>query len=263
MTTSGTASPCQPLTYLSAHQLSHLSGRANPDKYWSDGCPICHLTCPCIGCVRKKRGQQDNGSEEDNVDVEKDYDDDDAGYPDEEEDGASGYDYEEDQSLEDDTQVDVDSVELSEEKSAESLIEVKWTALKRRLDVKDATATAADAINSLSLDHGTQHLPVKKRMSRMRSNSIATTHPNGRSSSSARSAHVDDTFSQTTFQTQPQPPRKRAPRLRSFSTSYCSDPKPSVVNPEDYLGCTGAGSVLAARYSSPHRRGGRARGAHN
>lgn len=232
--------------------------RANPENYWTDGCPICHLTCPCIGCVRKKKNGQ-SGAEDDKVDIEKD-EDDEVGDPDEDEDddGADGYDEEGDGDEEDDVHVDVDNDEdededeMSEERSAESLIEVRWSALKRQLDVKDAAA-AADSTGT------GQHLPVKKRMSRMRSNSFANGGgPSSRSgSSSSSSSFLDEPY--TPQQTHQQPPRKRAPRLRSYSTSHC-EPKPSAVaamNPEDYLGRTGAGNVLAARYSSPMRRGSR------
>ncbi len=207
--------------------------------------------------MRKKKNGQSGGAEDDKVDIEKD-EDDEVGDPDEDEDddGADGYDEEGDGDEEDDLHVDVDNDddeedEMSEERSAESLIEVRWSALKRQLDVKDAAAAA---------DSTGQHLPVKKRMSRMRSNSFANgggpSSRSGSSSSSSSSSFLDEPY--TPQQTHQQPSRKRAPRLRSYSTSHC-EPKPSAVamNPEDYLGRTGAGNVLAARYSSPMRRGSR------
>ena len=139
---------------------------------------------------KKKNGQQDGGNEEDRVDIEKD-DEDEVGDPDEDEDEGDldGYGDGEDEDgdgdgggEEDDVHVDVDNEDISEEKSVESLIEVKWSALKRQLDVKDASSSAADG-----LDGGGQgHLPVKKRMSRLRSNSFASGHgPSSRTSSSS------------------------------------------------------------------------------
>jgi hypothetical protein len=240
--------------------------RANPENYWTDGCPICHLTCPCIGCVRKKKNGQGSGAEDDKVDVERE-EDDEVGDPDEDEDDGYGYGYDEDgDGEEDEVNVDVDNDndhndeddedEMSEEKSAENLIEVKWLALKRQLDVKDAASGD-------SADNTGQHLPVKKRMSRMRSNSFAN-GPSSRGSSSSASlaaaaaaSFLDEPY--VPQQIHQQPPRKRPARLRSYSTSHC-EPKATssaAVNPEDYLGCTGAGNVLAARYSSPMRRGSR------
>lgn len=225
--------------------------RSSPEKYWTDGCPICHLTCPCIGC-RRKKGQRDNGEEANDEigDIEEDDENEDE--------SASGYDYDDDQAEEEEIKIDVDS-DISEEKSAENLIDERWAALKRRCDIKDTTM-AAEAIRDLSFDSNDLNLPVKKRMHRLRSNSIASTyHSNGHSSSSTQSSSEQEpeaaSLSQVTVHTQPA--RKRLPRLRSIS----HNPAPSApMNVEDYLGTTGASSVLSIRYASPQRpRGSRGR----